>query len=167
MIITPRDLGLLAAAAALLLDQASKLFLLYGLGFAQMVPGARAASLPGLSFGMAWNPGISFSFLAAQSPAGVVFLVLFAVIVIAVLARWMWQAATMLQGAGLGLVIGGAIGNLVDRAVYGHVADFIDVHPFGATLFVCNVADIAISLGAIAILYDAVFAPRPAAESRP
>ena len=65
-------------------------------------------------------------------------------------------------GVGVGLVIGGALGNLIDRLVYGRVADFFHFYAFGYDWYVFNIADIAITFGAIAIIYE-VLKPQPEA----
>ena len=151
---SPREWGLVAAAGALLVDQISKLVLLYVFGFATMAPGVRVLATPVVDVMMAWNPGVSFSFLAARSALGVVLLVVVAVAGIGGLGLWFWRATRLPLAVGLGLVIGGALGNLVDRLVYGRVADFFDVHALGRGLFVCNLADVAISIGVVLLLLD-------------
>lgn len=153
---SPREWGLVAVAGALLTDQLSKIVLLYALGFATLAPGVRVLATPFIDVVMAWNPGVSFSFFAAHSVVGIVTLIVVAVAGIGGLSYWLWRATRMLLAVGLGLVIGGAIGNLVDRLVYGRVADFFDVHALGCGFFVCNLADVAISLGVLLLLLDVV-----------
>ncbi len=152
----PREWGLIAVAAALLTDQLSKIVLLYALGFATLAPGVRVLATPFIDVVMAWNPGVSFSFLAAHSMVGIIALIAIAVAGIGGLSYWLWRATRLLLAVGLGLVIGGAIGNLVDRLVYGRVADFFDIHAMGRGFFVCNLADVAISLGVFLLLLDVV-----------
>jgi signal peptidase II len=149
-----RDLGLAGVIAALFADQASKLAMLYAFGFATMLPGERIPVLPFLSLVMAWNRGVSFSMFSAQSPLGVAALVIFEVVVIGALARWMWDSTRRFLALGLGLVIGGALGNLVDRLVHGRVADFFDLHAFGHDFFACNLGDIAITIGVTLMVLD-------------
>jgi signal peptidase II len=149
-----RDLGLAGVVGALFADQATKLAMLYGFGFADMPPGARIPVLPFLSLVMAWNRGVSFSMFSAQSPLGIAALVLFEVFVIAALARWMWLSTRNLLALGLGVVIGGALGNLIDRLVHGRVADFFDLHAFGRDFFACNIGDVAITCGVILMIVD-------------
>jgi signal peptidase II len=71
---------------------------------------------------------------------------------------WIWLARTPspLSAAGLGLIIGGAIGNLIDRIIYGAVADFFLFHAFGFSWYIFNIADVAIVAGVVALLYDSV-----------
>ncbi len=77
------------------------------------------------------------------------------------LSSWLWfWTPRKAFAAGLGLVIGGAIGNnLIDRLVYGKVADFFHFHAFGYGWYVFNVADCAITFGVVAIVYDALLRP--------
>jgi signal peptidase II len=155
---TARDWGLAAAAIALILDQGSKLLLLYGFGFAGLMPGDHVFSSPVFDLTMAWNSGISFSFLSMSGRAGALVLVAAALVVVGALGVWLWRTTRLLLAVGLGLVIGGALGNnLVDRLVYGRVADFFDLHLGKWHFFVCNLADVAISLGVILIIVDAVW----------
>jgi signal peptidase II len=166
---SPREWGLVAVGGALLTDQISKIVLLYALGFATLAPGVRVLATPIVDVVMAWNPGVSFSFLAAHSTVGLIALIAIAAAGIGGLSLWLWRATRLLLAVGLGLVIGGAIGNLVDRLVYGRVADFFDVHAMGRGFFVCNLADVAISLGVLLLLLDVAGeseGPNPSAQRR-
>ena len=69
----------------------------------------------------------------------------------------MWRAKSAWIGAGVGLIIGGALGNAADRAAYGAVVDFLDLHAFGRHFFVFNVADAAISAGVALLVVDGLF----------
>jgi signal peptidase II len=149
-----REVGLVGVIAALFADQASKLLMLYGFGFATMSPGDRLPVLPFLSLVMAWNRGVSFSMFSASTALGVAALSLFEVIVIAALAYWMWTCMRRLLALGLGLVVGGALGNLIDRLIHGRVADFFDLHAFGHDFFACNLGDVAITLGVAVMVID-------------
>ena len=157
----PRELGILAAGCALLADQASKLLLLYGFGFKEMVPGERVQVLPFFNLVMVWNHGVSYGLFPAHSPAGTALLVLFSLIAIGALGGWLWHTDRRAVALGLGLVIGGAVGNnLIDRLIYGAVADFFHFHGFGYDWYVFNVADAAITFGVVALLYDALLRPQ-------
>jgi signal peptidase II len=152
---SPRDWGLVAAAGALIADQGSKLALLYGFGFLHMVPGQSVRLLPFFNLVMVWNPGISYGLFPASSLWGTALLVLISLAAIAGLGYWLWGMTSLSLAIGVGLVIGGAIGNnLIDRVVYGRVADFFYFHAFGYGFYVFNVADIAITFGAVAIIYE-------------
>lgn len=114
------------------------------------------------------NPGIAFSILAdANSPWVRYLLIAGSFVVIAILA-WYLVAATGITSraaAGLALLLGGATGNLTDRILHGAVTDFLEVL-FGAYRYPAfNVADSAITIGAILILFDVLFSPRQIAKS--
>lgn len=106
------------------------------------------------------NSGAAFSFLANESGWQRWFFVVLASIVSAFIFGWLWrirQGGPMLLAVGLSLVLGGAVGNLIDRAVLGYVTDFIQVW-FGNWAFPSfNVADSAISVGAALLIIDALF----------
>lgn len=154
MKLQPREVGLIAAALALVADQGSKLFLLHGAGFMQMPPGRAVPVLPFFNLVMVWNPGISYGLFPASSTAGTAALVGVSIAAVAGLTWWLWGSTSRWLTAGFGLIIGGALGNLIDRLVYGKVADFFHFYGFGYDWYVFNIADLAITLGAIAILYD-------------
>jgi len=160
-----REEGLIAAVLALFADQASKLALLYGAGFAHLPDGASIAVLPFFNLVMVWNPGISYGLFPAHSVWGTAILITVSVAAIAGLSYWLWSTHSRSLAIGLGLVIGGAIGNnLIDRVVYGRVADFFHFYAFGYDWYVFNIADVAICLGAVAIVYE-VIKPQNAGRS--
>jgi signal peptidase II len=145
-------LAALTAAAVFALDQASKLAVVQGLnlierGVIEVVP-------PFLVFRMAWNKGINFGLFAHD--ADVMRWVLIAVALAISLWVWVWirreGAAPRAQIAG-GLLIGGALGNVVDRVVYGAVADFLNMSCCGIdNPFAFNVADVTIFAGAVGLV---------------
>ena len=157
-----RDWGLVAAAVALMLDQGSKMALLYAAGL-KANPEHEIVVLPFFNLVMAWNPGISYGLFAARGPGGTAVLVLFSVLAVAGLGWWLWNARRLALAIGLGLVIGGALGNLIDRMVYGQVADFFSFHAGSYRWYVFNIADCAITVGVAALLYDALLRPERAA----
>ncbi len=154
-----RDWGLLAAAIALILDQGSKMLMLYGFGFAHMAPGRAISILPFFNLVMVWNPGVSYGLFPASGPLGTALLAIFSIAAVAALGWWLWVSDRLTLTVGLGLVIGGALGNLIDRLVYGKVADFFHFYGLGYDWYVFNVADAAITFGVIALLYDALLKP--------
>jgi signal peptidase II len=158
----PREWGLVAAATALFADQVSKFGLLYGAGFLHMAPGQTIPVLPFFNLVMVWNPGVSYGLFPASSIWGTALLVLVSLAAVAGLGYWLWGMTSLSLGVGVGLVIGGALGNLIDRLVYGRVADFFHFYGFGYDWYVFNIADIAITFGAIAIIYE-VLKPQPEA----
>lgn len=156
---TPRDWGLASAALALALDQGSKLFLLYAAGFIERGPGDAVAVLPFFNLVMVWNPGVSYGLFPAHGPFGTAVLAIFSIAAVGGLGWWLWVAERRVLAIGLGLVIGGAIGNLIDRLIYGRVADFFHFYVRGYDWYVFNVADCAITVGVLALLYDALIRP--------
>jgi signal peptidase II len=162
----PREVGLIAAALAVIADQGSKLFMLYSAGFAQMPPGAAIPVLPFFNLVMVWNPGISYGLFPASSATGTWVLVGVSVVAVLALTWWLWGSTSRALTAGLGLIIGGAVGNnLIDRLIYGKVADFFHFYGFGYDWYVFNIADVAITLGAVAILYDVLKPQVPAGQN--
>ena len=158
-----RVLGLTAAALALIADQATKLVLLHGFGFDRMMSVDSVPVLPFFNLVMVWNSGVSYG-LFAGAPIWV--LVGLAVAAICGLLWWLWTTTSRPVALGTGLVIGGAIGNdLVDRVVYGHVADFFHLFAFGYSWYVFNIADVAICAGAAALVYEMIKPqPQPPSE---
>lgn len=109
------------------------------------------------------NPGAAFSFLAEAGGWQRWFLSVLAAVVSAVIVRWLWQLRDERQAVlavGLALVLGGALGNLVDRLLLGHVIDFIQVLIAGWPFPSFNVADAAITVGAGLLIVDALFLSR-------
>jgi signal peptidase II len=157
--INPREFGLLIAAGTFALDQTTKLLLLYAFGFVNMAPGQVVSVLPFFNLVMVWNPGISLGLFPADSPEGTVILATFQLLAVCLLSWWLWFVRIRVLAVGLGLVIGGALGNLIDRLVYGKVADFFHFYSLGYDFYVFNVADAAITFGVVALLYDALLKP--------
>lgn len=157
--LSPRQWGLIAAVGALVLDQATKVLMLYGFGFREMPPGSAVPVLPFFNLVMVWNPGVSYGLFPAHGAWGTALLALFSLAAVVGLSWWLWNSHRASLAAGLGLVIGGAVGNLIDRLVYGRVADFFHFYFRGYDWYVFNVADCAITLGVGALLYDALLRP--------
>ncbi len=151
-----RSAGFAVAAATLVADQANKLFLLdvYDIEMRQPLRLGRY-----LDIVMAKNPGISYSLLSARSAAGRWALVAFVVLASGLIAWWLWRTTTRLVGVALGLILGGAIGNAIDRFSYGWVADFYYFHVGGFHWYVFNLADVAIVAGVVLLLIDALRRP--------
>ena len=162
----PREVGLIAAALALVADQGSKLFMLYGAGFAHMQAGMDVPVLPFFNLVMVWNPGISYGLFPASGRLGTLTLVAISIAMVGFLIWLLWRSASPWLTAGFGLIVGGALGNLIDRLLYGKVADFFHFYLRGYDWYVFNVADCAITLGVAALLYDALLRPEPEAASR-
>jgi signal peptidase II len=159
---TPRAVGISCGVAALALDQGSKALILYGLHFMALGPAARIDVFPFFDIVMVWNPGISYGLFPAHGPLGTAVLAVFSSAAVLGLGWWLWRAARRVLAAGLGLVIGGAIGNLIDRLIYTKVADFFHFYVQGFNWYVFNIADCAITVGVVALLYDALLRREPA-----
>jgi signal peptidase II len=155
----PLRLGLAAAAVALVIDQGVKLWLLHGFG----LPGrGRIPLAPFLDLVLAWNTGISYGLFQQAGPLGQWALFALKVIAVALLGIWLLRTGSRLSGIALGLIIGGAIGNAIDRMIHGAVMDFVLFHISAATWtfqwYVFNLADAAIVAGVAALLYESLFA---------
>jgi signal peptidase II len=157
--------GIIAAVAALALDQASKLWLLYVFDIGHR--GAVSVT-PFFDLVLAWNPGISFGWFQSDSTGAQLILMIIKAVAVIVLAIWMARSRTWLATIALGLIIGGASGNAIDRFAYGAVVDFALFHvQIGENTFnwyVFNLADVAIVAGVAALLYDS-FLGVPAAKA--
>jgi signal peptidase II len=157
--------GIIAAVAVLALDQASKLWLLFVFDIARR--GAVQVT-PFFDLVLAWNVGISFGWFQSESPAAQIILMVIKAVAVIVLAIWMARSRTLLATVALGLIIGGAIGNAIDRFAYGAVVDFALFHvQIGGKAFnwyVFNLADVAIVAGVAALLYDSLLGV-PAAKA--
>jgi signal peptidase II len=157
--------GVIAALAVLALDQASKLWLLFVFDIAHR--GAVKVT-PFFDLWLAWNPGISFGWFQNDSAIAQISLMIIKAVAVIVLAIWMARSRTLLATVALGLIIGGAIGNGIDRFAYGAVVDFALFHvQIGGNTYswyVFNLADVAIVAGVAALLYDS-FLGVPAAKA--
>jgi signal peptidase II len=162
---TARDWGLAAAALAIALDQGSKLLLLYGFRFIAMTAGESVPVLPFFNLVMVWNRGVSYGLFPASGTLQIIVLVIFSLAAVGALSWWLWNARRQILCMGLGLIIGGAIGNLIDRLIYQKVADFFHFYVRGYDWYVFNIADCAIAVGVAALLYDALLRPEPEAAS--
>jgi signal peptidase II len=157
--------GILTALVVLLIDQASKLWLLLVFDI-----GRRGAVevTPFFDLVLAWNTGISYGWFSDSGPAGQAVLIAIKAIAVVALAIWMAKSHTRLATLALGLIIGGAIGNAIDRLAWGAVVDFALLHVRigGQTYnwYVINLADCAIVAGVVALLYDSFFT-LPAAKA--
>jgi signal peptidase II len=147
--------GIIAAVATLLIDQASKLWLLHVFDLGHR---GRIRVTPFFDLELAWNIGISFGWLQNDSQLVQFGLMAVKAIAVVALAIWMARSRTLLAIIALGLIIGGAIGNAIDRLAYGAVVDFalfhLDIGGNSYNWYVFNLADTAIVAGVSALLYD-------------
>jgi signal peptidase II len=162
---TPLRAGILTAVVTLVADQASKLWLLNVFDLARR---GVVQVMPFFDLVLAWNIGISFGWLQNDNPSAQIALMAVKVIAVVALAIWMVRSHTRLATVALGLIIGGAIGNGIDRFAYGAVVDFalfhIEIGGNTYNWYVFNLADVAIVAGVAALLYDS-FLGVPAAKA--
>jgi signal peptidase II len=160
-------LGLVMALAALAIDQAVKLWLLFVYDIAEK---GAVPLTPFFDLVLVWNKGISYGLFQQESAFGQWVLLGLKLAAVILLWAWMSRVTTRLSAACLGLIIGGALGNALDRLTYGAVADFAHFHITTASWtfswYVFNLADVAIVVGVAGLLYEsligdsAVKAPR-------
>jgi signal peptidase II len=147
--------GVIVALATLVLDQASKFWLVRVFDIAHR---GTVKLTPFFDLVLAWNQGISFGWFQNDGAGAQIVLMAIKVVAVVVLAVWMARSRTLIATVALGLIIGGAIGNGIDRLVYGAVVDFALLHVrIGENTFnwyVFNLADVAIVAGVAALLYD-------------
>lgn len=148
-------------ALVALLDQASKFAVFRGL----LADRTEIVVLPVFSLVQRYNTGISFSILATDHAVGPWVFALLATIIALGLLIWLSQTADRLPAIGLALVIGGAIGNVIDRVREGAVLDFLLFHWKGWAWPAFNLADSAITIGVALLIYDGVLGGRKPAET--
>ena len=157
--------GIIAGIATLVIDQASKLWLLFVFDLANR---GVVKVTPFFDLVLAWNVGISFGWFQNDSLLAQAVLTAIKAVAVVVLAIWMARSRNRLATLALGLIIGGAIGNAIDRVAYGAVVDFALFHvEIGGKTFnwyVFNLADVAIVAGVAALLYDSMLGV-PAAKA--
>ncbi|MGA0534240.1 signal peptidase II [Hansschlegelia sp. KR7-227] len=120
--------------------------------------------LPFLSLHLQENTGISFSLFPAEANGALLLLILVQFAGTLFVGWLLVRATTTPERLGFSLIVGGAIGNLVDRIANGAVTDFLHLHPFDVSLFTFNFADVLITLGVCLVLFDAVAGRSPAAD---
>ena len=148
--------GFAVALVVFAADQATKLWILNGIDLDARAPGDSIVIIdPIFKLTMVWNRGVSFGLFPAESWWQRGLLIAVSLIISGVLAVWMFSAVRRLQALAFGMIIGGAIGNVLDRFFYGAVADFLD---FSGMYFpyVFNIADASISVGVGMLLLDLV-----------
>lgn len=110
---------------------------------------------------LVWNKGVTFGLLSRFGPQVMPwFLVGLAAVILFLLGRWLWRTHSTVVAAGLGLVMGGAIGNVIDRIRFGAVADFLDFHLNTYHWYAFNIADSAIVMGVALLLLDGLIRGR-------
>jgi signal peptidase II len=144
-------LGLLIATLVFAADQLTKFYILHVINLDEREP---IQITPFMDLAMAWNKGVSYGLLTTNMQYLLVAMSIF--IVIAVLV-FLSNTKKPMAAASYGLLIGGALGNALDRILHGAVADFVLLHWGTLNWYIFNVADIAIVAGVALLLYDAIF----------
>jgi len=151
-------IGLVLAAVVMVLDQLSKLWIVDRL----------TASSPSLHIAdffdivLVRNRGVSFGLFNNDAAINGVLFSLLAAVIVAALLVWLWRAQGMLLLAAIGLVVGGAVGNVVDRLRLGSVVDFLDFHLGAWHWPAFNLADAAICIGVGLMIIDGLIGRREA-----
>ncbi|MBN9060932.1 MAG: signal peptidase II [Rhizobiales bacterium 65-9] len=150
---TPARLGAAIAAVILVADQATKLWALFVRRIVETGP-VQVTSF--LELTEVWNRGISYGLFQQHTEWGRWLLIAVSAVAAVGFSIWLARARDRALAIALGLLIGGAVGNLIDRVAYGAVFDFIHFYWGRFSWYVFNIADAAIVAGVIGLLYDAV-----------
>ena len=155
-------LGLAAAVVVAVADQLSKLWILR---LFAADPARRVVPVtPFLNLALTWNRGMSFGLFDTNSRLNAVVFTVLAAIIVTGLVIWLRQVRQGLLALAIGLVIGGAIGNVIDRLLRGAVVDFLDFYLGQWHFYVFNLADAAISVGVALMVLDSLLARAKAAN---
>jgi signal peptidase II len=150
-------IGLVVALLAFAADQGHKYWMLDIYRIAERAPVTITSYF---DLVMAWNKGVSYGLFAQHGTAGRLVLIAVSLVAVTGLLIWMANSLARLAGLSMGLIIGGALGNLTDRIVHGAVADFFHFHYAGYSWYIFNLADVAIVAGVIGLLLDWMRQPR-------
>ena len=141
--------GFVAAAAGLVVDQAHKAWML---GPYDIEAKGQVSLGPFLDYVMVWNRGVSYGLFTQDGDLGRWLLVAFGVLGALLFSWWLASTRRLLPALSLGLIIGGALSNVIDRLLYGAVADFFLFHVGGFEWYVFNLADVWIVAGVVGLL---------------
>jgi signal peptidase II len=148
---TPTRIGAATAVGTLVLDQVTKLYTLFVMELPLYEPLVLG---PFLDLRVVWNQGISYGLFQQSTDVGRWVLVAVSLAAALALSIWVRRSEGKLLAGSLGLMVGGALGNAIDRVAYGAVFDFIHFHVGSFSWYVFNVADAAIVAGVVGLLYD-------------
>lgn len=152
-----RARGFALAAAVFVVDQLVKYWVMFGLHLQSQ---RSVPVLPFFSFTWVENRGVSMGLFQADGEAGQWLLIALTAGIAAVVGWWLWRERKPVEALAFALVLGGALGNIVDRVRFGYVVDFAHLHVGGWSFYVFNVADAAISVGVAILLARALLAPK-------
>ncbi len=155
--------GLSLAAVVIVLDQMTKAWTIdvmrpLGVWETPFHSSTRIEVLPFFDLVMAWNRGVSFGIFNNGGPWNAMLLSVLSAVICVALVAWMRKVQSLPVSLALGGIVGGALGNVIDRVRFGAVADFLDVHVMGYHWPAFNLADSAITVGAILLVLDSLFA---------
>jgi len=155
-----RGLGLALLALTVVLDQLSKSWIVAyfdaASSAAPALPVPQRVVTPFFNLVLTWNRGMSFGLFNRDSPWNAALFSALAVVIVTALLIWLWRTESALVAAGIGLVAGGAVGNVIDRLRLGAVTDFLDFHWGDWHFATFNLADSAITVGVGLLLLDAL-----------
>jgi signal peptidase II len=146
-------LGVVYAALAFGVDQSFKWWMLHVFDIESRQP---VALLPVFDIVLAWNRGISYGWLSGGTGLSQGILIAMAIAISAGLWVWLAKATRPVTAAAIGLILGGALANAFDRAVYGAVADFFSFHVGSFDWYIFNLADVAIVAGVALLVYESL-----------
>lgn len=149
----PAALGLGVAALAFLADRIHKWAMLDVVGIAYRPP---IEVTPFFDLLLVWNRGISYGLFQQDGELGQLVLAGVHFVATVFLCVWIWRTGSRLTALAVGLLAGGALGNGVDRVLWGAVADFFHLHAYGYSWYVFNIADVAIVAGVGVLLYESL-----------
>ncbi|WP_448188818.1 signal peptidase II [Azospirillum sp. sgz301742] len=147
-------LGFAIAVLVVVLDQLSKWWVLERV----MQPPRVVEVTPFFNLVLAWNQGVSFGMFSNETSVMPYVLSAVALVIVVVLLGWLRTADRVLVALSIGMIVGGAVGNVIDRFRYGAVADFLDFHALGWHFWAFNVADTGISVGVTLLVLDGLLA---------
>ncbi|TNE62254.1 MAG: signal peptidase II [Alphaproteobacteria bacterium] len=155
--------GLLIGAILMVADQISKYWVLHGL---QLPARGSVELLPFLNFTMVWNYGISMGLPIGQT-LGKWGIIVLTIAISLWLARWLAQSTRRFEALSIAMILGGAVGNVIDRFVHGAVVDFVHLHAAGYSFYVFNLADSAITVGVALLIIDGLRAGNKGPKNAP
>lgn len=151
--------SLILAADVLILDRLHKLVQIDHFGW---TGGEVINVTPFFDYVLVWNPGISYGLLGGLPPEALLVVMGLAA---AALVLWWWKDDALLTRLGIALALGGAASNAIDRVIYGAVADFFHFYWGGFSWYVFNIADVAITMGVVLLIWDVLRPKRPEANA--
>jgi len=147
-------IGLWVGALFLIFDVVSKWWVVH---VYELIDRGRVRIFPHFDLVFVKNKGVSYGMFTQDSQSGQWILIAFATVAAIALMFWLVRAESRLVALSLGLIISGAIGNSIDRAIYGGVIDFISLYAFDFYWYVFNIADVAIVAGVAGLIYDSIW----------